>query len=177
MISEIYKRGSRENSEAPLDPQQDSITLHIADLHGEYVLPSNPPGGYSRVYCIIDYFRLEQLMGEGPTDDYLNAAMPQKLQDVFGSAQVDVWELFGTYDQLQWVFLEFLNKIFDHETGGDDDIFDYWRSAMTVAWQLANDLDEAYKSGENVDHLKVRYAEYIDKFGEVMEYTPDWEGE
>lgn len=170
MISGIYRR--TQSSGNDVDPEQDSITLHIADMHGEYTLPTNPPRspvyGDAHIYTLISFSALEKLMGDGPTEDYLNKHLPQELQDVYGSALVDVWELYGTHDQLVWVFDEFCGKLFEKETGGDDDTFDYWPSAMTVAYQLACDLNR-------LGILKARYAEYIVNFGEVMEYTPDWE--
>jgi hypothetical protein len=180
MITEIYRRPYNKDKSLPLDRDQDCLTLHIADMHGEYVLPTDAPkteeGFRARISCVINYSALEELMGEEETTEYL-LHMPKKLQDVYGSEMVDVWSLAGSYNQLLWVFNEFAHSLFANETGGDDDTFDYWPSAMTVAWQIACDLDEAVPEGDVRGLLKIGYSAFVQEFGEVMEYTPDWENE
>src|ERR1700734_1259194 len=167
MISEVYYYRHELNTQwtknvrvpRQVNLEKDSITLHIADMHGEYQLRTTELRGHhstARVSVIIDAHRLREFMGEDVTEIYLSS-MPQKLQGVFGSSEVDVWELWGSYTQLLAVFDDFCDEIFKpaYEVmgmtittpSGDDDTYDYWPTAMTVAWQLACDLDEVHVAG------------------------------
>jgi hypothetical protein len=201
MIHQVYYTGETERTQSapnkgdggPLNLDYDSITLHIADYHGEYQLPTNPPrtpnGVRARVDTLIDASRLEDLMGEEETNTYLSH-MPQQLQDVYGDTHIYVHELYGTFNQLLWIFNHFCNRLFrapyttEYEghiltistPSGDDDTFDYWPSAVTMAYQLACDLDTLRPDCIYVkDDLKARYERHVKKYGEIDEYSPDWE--
>lgn len=142
-------------------------TLLLGDHNGEYAIPKTPGGAYN-IEEIFNRFDLENIFGEEAVEELLKH-VPEELNEDFSY----IWLVEGMYSQLLVTFNAFCRKVMADKTGGDDDTFDYWPSAMHVLQQFANDLDKINPDNKHYEQLRQAYLNYITTFGRVPEYHFD----
>jgi hypothetical protein len=84
----------------------------------------------------------------------------------------------GTQTQLEDAFTDLAGQL-AAMPGGDDDVFDYWPSGMTLLEQMGSDLDDLIDvtaaTTPHRDEVKRLWLEYAETFGDYAdEKVPDW---
>lgn len=145
------------------------VELLICDYHKEYALPDIPE---LRVETIYDPYALSDLLNDNDaTLEALFNAFPQELKDEMGDEHNTIYKTHGSYALHLEMLHQFTKQIFLSATGGDDDTFDYWPTAIGIARQLAKDLDEIMATTIHTDDLYSAYQSYVIEFGRVPEYA------
>lgn len=161
-------------------PQYNYVDMLICDGHREYDLPAISG---LRIDTIFAPFELSALLNDA--DEPITAlfnAFPKELQnEMQGNVFTTVYKTHGSFDAHVQLLREFTKVVFTDETGGDDDTYDYWPTAIGMCRSIATDLDKLRPAPNNsstfTDELYAAYQQYVRTYGAVDEYFWDYDNQ
>lgn len=148
------------------------FTIPLFEYHGEYLQTLHDPKrrpGYARSFVVLDLFHLNDL---GISVNLENVPMDLEAQiDSYnqGAQQMGgyLFCVTGTEPEHRKLFDELIDELAPGPQGADDDVFDYWPSAMECLEMYARTMYSRTK----VSHYKVM----IGRIATLNKDVPEWD--